>query len=215
MVYAMAAMLACPLASFPNRVFHSGYRLPSFLPTFAPQLTTANCITLPRCSRQTSSEPANIFIRAPSDFNCSTKPKPKLSSSKSIFVETHRILGFGVCTAMLVTLAFAGESYAGGIESQYETVKTLIAQEPKNALSLPTWAIHVSSVVEWVVAMALVWQYGDKPGYQAWKGLSWGMDLILVPCNLENGEFQTWRGLRMRFSSDEAKHEKLRAMHES
>ncbi|GMP80891.1 hypothetical protein CsSME_00035820 [Camellia sinensis var. sinensis] len=29
--------------------------------------------------------------------------------------------------------------------------------EPPNALSLPTWAIHVSSVVEWVMAMALVW----------------------------------------------------------
>jgi hypothetical protein len=48
-------------------------------------------------------------------------------------------------------------------------------QEPSNALSLPTWAVHVSSVVEWIIAMALVWQYGDKSGYQAWKGLSWGM----------------------------------------
>ena len=85
--------------------------------------------------------------------------------------------------------------------------------EPPNALSLPTWAIHISSVVEWsvtltphlflffhplsfiimhfalhfacffivdfsigrVIAMALVWQYGDKSGYEAWKGLSWGM----------------------------------------
>ncbi|KAM7525652.1 hypothetical protein LguiA_015554 [Lonicera macranthoides] len=47
--------------------------------------------------------------------------------------------------------------------------------EPPNALSLPTWAIHVSSVVEWVIAMALVWQYGEKSGYESWKGLSWGM----------------------------------------
>jgi len=23
--------------------------------------------------------------------------------------------------------------------------------------------------------MALVWQYGEKSGYEAWKGLSWGM----------------------------------------
>ena len=28
-----------------------------------------------------------------------------------------------------------------------------IYAEPANALSLPTWAIHVSSVVEWVTAM--------------------------------------------------------------
>ncbi|KAK2372220.1 YCF49 protein [Trifolium repens] len=52
-------------------------------------------------------------------------------------------------------------------------------QEPSNALSLPTWAVHVSSVVEWIIAMALVWQYGDKSGYQAWKGLSWGMVPLL------------------------------------
>ncbi|KAJ6426705.1 hypothetical protein OIU84_022321 [Salix udensis] len=47
--------------------------------------------------------------------------------------------------------------------------------EPANALSLPTWAIHVSSVVEWIAAMALVWQYGEKSGCESWKGLAWGM----------------------------------------
>ncbi|KAK7252652.1 hypothetical protein RIF29_36752 [Crotalaria pallida] len=51
--------------------------------------------------------------------------------------------------------------------------------EPANALSLPTWAVHVSSVLEWVLAMSLVWQYGEKSGYQAWKGLSWGMVPLL------------------------------------
>ncbi|TMW85266.1 hypothetical protein EJD97_023421 [Solanum chilense] len=51
--------------------------------------------------------------------------------------------------------------------------------EPSNALSLPTWAIHVSSVVEWVTAMALVWQYGEKSGNDSWKGLSWGMVPLL------------------------------------
>jgi hypothetical protein len=33
--------------------------------------------------------------------------------------------------------------------------------EPSNALSLPTWAIHVSSVTEWVAAMALFWKYAE------------------------------------------------------
>ncbi|WCJ26076.1 Ycf49-like protein [Euphorbia peplus] len=51
--------------------------------------------------------------------------------------------------------------------------------EPANALSLPTWAIHVSSVVEWITAMALVWQYGEKSGLESWKGLSWGMVPLL------------------------------------
>lgn len=36
--------------------------------------------------------------------------------------------------------------------------------EPANALSLPTWAIHVSSVIEWTAAMALVWRYADVSG---------------------------------------------------
>ncbi|GAB2274075.1 hypothetical protein Dimus_008845 [Dionaea muscipula] len=56
---------------------------------------------------------------------------------------------------------------------------SLQLSEPSNALSLPTWAIHISSVAEWVTAMALVWRYGERPGYEAWKGLSWGMVPLL------------------------------------
>lgn len=52
-------------------------------------------------------------------------------------------------------------------------------REPANALSLPTWAVHVSSVAEWVTAMALVWQYGERTGLKGWKGLSWGMVPLL------------------------------------
>lgn len=50
-----------------------------------------------------------------------------------------------------------------------------IHAEPANALSLPTWAIHVSSVSEWVAAMALFWKYAEVTGNQRWKGLTWGM----------------------------------------
>lgn len=58
-------------------------------------------------------------------------------------------------------------------------VESPFLSEPSNALSLPTWAIHVSSVAEWVIAMALVWQYGEKSGFESWKGLSWGMVPLL------------------------------------
>ncbi|XP_021754019.1 uncharacterized protein LOC110719395 isoform X2 [Chenopodium quinoa] len=34
-------------------------------------------------------------------------------------------------------------------------------------------------MVSRVIAMALVWQYGDKPGNESWKGLSWGMVPLL------------------------------------
>ena len=47
--------------------------------------------------------------------------------------------------------------------------------EPANALSLATWAIHVSSLVEWVVAMELLWRYAEAASEPRWKGLVLGM----------------------------------------
>ena len=47
--------------------------------------------------------------------------------------------------------------------------------EPSNALSLPTWVVHTSSVIEWVVAMSLVWQHTEVSGNPRWKGLTMGM----------------------------------------
>lgn len=47
--------------------------------------------------------------------------------------------------------------------------------EPSNALSFPTWIIHVSSLFEWLAAMGLVWQYANVTGNPRWKGLVWGM----------------------------------------
>ncbi|MEL6247765.1 MAG: DUF2499 domain-containing protein, partial [Cyanobacteria bacterium J06627_15] len=30
-----------------------------------------------------------------------------------------------------------------------------------HALSLPTWIVHVSSVIEWMAAIVLIWQYAE------------------------------------------------------
>jgi Protein of unknown function (DUF2499) len=49
-----------------------------------------------------------------------------------------------------------------------------------NALSLPTWVIHVSSVLEWVVAIWLIWTYGELTRNRAWYGLSIAMLPALV-----------------------------------
>ena len=53
-----------------------------------------------------------------------------------------------------------------------------------NALSIPTWIIHVSSVIEWIVAIALVWKYGEVTQNNYWRALSWGMlpSLISAMC---------------------------------
>lgn len=47
--------------------------------------------------------------------------------------------------------------------------------EPANALSLPTWIVHVSSLLEWLAAMALVWDWAHVTGCPQWKGLVWAM----------------------------------------
>lgn len=48
-------------------------------------------------------------------------------------------------------------------------------QEPVNGLTIPTWAIHFSSVIEYVIAMDLVWRYSEVTGNEKWKGFTYGM----------------------------------------
>jgi amino acid transporter len=49
-----------------------------------------------------------------------------------------------------------------------------------HALSIPTWIIHVSSVIEWIVAIWLIWNYSEVSGNRYWSALSWGMLPALV-----------------------------------
>jgi chromate transport protein ChrA len=49
-----------------------------------------------------------------------------------------------------------------------------------HALSIPTWIIHVSSVIEWIVAIWLIWSYSEVSGHSAWRSLCFGMLPALV-----------------------------------
>ncbi|MDY6941288.1 MAG: DUF2499 domain-containing protein [Cyanobacteriota bacterium] len=49
-----------------------------------------------------------------------------------------------------------------------------------NALSIPTWIIHVSSVIEWIAAMWLIWIYSEVTQNRAWRSLSLAMIPALV-----------------------------------
>ena len=49
-----------------------------------------------------------------------------------------------------------------------------------HALSLPTWWIHIASVLEWVAAMAAIQHYGMKRAEPAWRWLSLAMLPALV-----------------------------------
>jgi len=47
--------------------------------------------------------------------------------------------------------------------------------EPDNALTVACWIIHVSSLVEFLVAMGFAWRWADISGNSKWKGLTWGL----------------------------------------
>ncbi|MEM6500260.1 MAG: DUF2499 domain-containing protein [Cyanobacteria bacterium P01_C01_bin.89] len=49
-----------------------------------------------------------------------------------------------------------------------------------HALSIPTWMVHISSVIEWIAAVVLVWEFAEITGWRAWRALSWGMLPALV-----------------------------------
>jgi chromate transport protein ChrA len=49
-----------------------------------------------------------------------------------------------------------------------------------NALSIPTWIIHISSVLEWAIAIWLIWIYSDVSQNQAWRALSLAMFPALI-----------------------------------
>ena len=58
--------------------------------------------------------------------------------------------------------------------------------EPVNALSIPTWAIHFSSVFEFIFAMNIIWNYAETTGNEKWKGLSKYLKQVLfgkIPCS--------------------------------
>ncbi len=49
-----------------------------------------------------------------------------------------------------------------------------------HALSLPTWWIHLTSVLEWLAAMLLIQQYGQARGEGSWRWLALAMLPALV-----------------------------------
>ncbi|XP_051118988.1 uncharacterized protein LOC127243150 isoform X2 [Andrographis paniculata] len=119
---------------------------------------------------------SNLRVYAAKRSNLISTKIPNISPlSSSQSSKALAMISIGAA-AGLTLFTFAGSSYAAD---------SSIFSEPSNALSLPTWAIHVSSVVEWITAMALVWQYGEKSGYESWKGLSWGM-LCRFLCSVEH-----------------------------
>jgi cytochrome b len=49
-----------------------------------------------------------------------------------------------------------------------------------NALSLPTWVVHISSVIEWTIAILLIQKYSLRTGDRGWYWLGMAMLPALV-----------------------------------
>lgn len=47
--------------------------------------------------------------------------------------------------------------------------------EPENALTIACWIIHVTSLVEFLVAMGFCWRWAEVTDNPRWKGLTWGL----------------------------------------
>ena len=88
---------------------------------------------------------------------------------------------FGAAAATLPASLEAHTPFLGGLGDLpdtylYNGLSSVINHaEPSNALSIPTWAIHFSSVLEYLFAMNLVWKFAETTGQPAWRGLTWGM----------------------------------------
>lgn len=63
----------------------------------------------------------------------------------------------------------------GGIGNLNLPIPWAKHQEPVNALSIPTWIVHWSSVYEYLFAMYLVWQFAETTRNPTWRGLTLGM----------------------------------------
>ena len=57
-----------------------------------------------------------------------------------------------------------------------------------HALSLPTWWIHLASVLEWLVAIVLVQGHGQRRGEPGWRWLA----LAMVPALVSAMAACTW-----------------------
>lgn len=57
-----------------------------------------------------------------------------------------------------------------------------------HALSLPTWWVHIASVLEWVLAIAAVQSFGRRRGEGGWRWLA----LAMVPALVSAMAACTW-----------------------
>lgn len=101
------------------------------------------------CSASTSSsEPLDVI--------------PMRSEQLVLYRRAGCVLGLGAVAGTM--LAFPEHAHAAEIALNPDAWSSILASEPKNALSLPTWVIHVASVAEWFVLLPFLLKLSRNSG---------------------------------------------------
>jgi hypothetical protein len=96
-------------------------------------------------------------------FTSSTAPSSTIQVTDTLYKITDILL--------VIIFGCIGSIVLGGV--------TTI--EPMNALSLPTWMVHTSSIFEWLIAMELIFNYANYTSNPRWKGMTIAM--LLSQCS--------------------------------
>jgi hypothetical protein len=121
---------------------------------------------------------ANVLIVLGLTQSMTTPDLPSMNKPRNIALAIAGV--FAVACAMGPSLGLEAHtpflSGLGDLPTDMTTSLPWVTHnEPENALSIPTWAIHFSSVFEYLFAMNLVWRFSENTNNPTWKGLTWGM----------------------------------------
>lgn len=109
----------------------------------------------------------------------SGSPMPKTATSYAPMVWlVVGLTALAGVTALVPALTNPGmhTPYLGGFMDLPFTFEAIGGRpEPDNALTVATWIIHSSSLVEFLVAMGFAWRWADVVDNPKWKGLTWGL----------------------------------------
>lgn len=116
------------------------------------------------------------------ESNGSTQGMPLSATSYQPMVKLVGILTVLAALTALIPAAVSNPEvhtlYLNGFMDLPKDIVTLLFgqhPEPPNALSIACWIIHISSLVEFLVAMGFAWRWADVVGNPKWKGLTWGL----------------------------------------
>mmetsp|Transcript_12794 Transcript_12794/g.19829 ORF Transcript_12794/g.19829 Transcript_12794/m.19829 type:complete len:474 (+) Transcript_12794:34-1455(+) len=117
-------------------------------------------------------------LQAEQGMNSSTPP-PSAQSYTPAIVWVACLTAFATATALIPACTGAQQHtpYLKGILDfdGIDWTQWGAHPEPVNSLTIPTWIIHTSSLVEFLVAMGYCWRWADIVDNPKWKGLTWGL----------------------------------------